>query len=205
MSAPHQALSAMENAAHTGMLVLPCSPVVFQGLTFYQGCTSPLPGAPKRGRRSISSYNRRGSNGIDGPISGGKRSSGSDASSPVGVSVSLNGALSGIDGLVNSILGLVNQILSSIFGPGVTTKLTSNPTSSPKADTPGQADVVIDIDLSGILGPNLSSKIDQLLAQVSNALTGLLRTLGLDLDISLVVHVNGGPSLERSMKVNVKG
>jgi len=248
----------MENAAPTQMLVLPCSPVVFQRLTFYQGCGSALPKAPAMVRRSIGSYNRRetpgshsggplnvdaaglnlggsnpsgasvpdlgrllsgsdlaglvnrvlSSNGISGPTSGGSQPGGLDLDLNVDVAVRLGDALGSVGGLVEGILALVGQILDSLLGTGVTTRLNPSSTSSPTPTLPGQGvAIVVDIDLSGLLGTTLSDAVDQILDEVlsavSEVLTEVLGLLGLDLDIVIVVNVNGGNGL-KSKTVSVK-
>jgi len=187
-------------------------------------------------RRSIASYDRRGSpgsdvtglglggskpsdssvtdinglvtdlvksSGISGPTSGGSRADGLDLDIPVYVSVNLDHLLDATEGLVPSLLALVEQILESLLGKDVTTKLSPNPTSVPT--TPGQADVVIDIDLTALLGPTLSNIVEELLAAVSKLLTDLLRALGLDLDLIVLVNLSAGPDLKWSRTIGVKG
>lgn len=179
-------------------------------------------------RRSIASYDRRGSpdaaglklggskpssvpdlNGLvtdlvksSGISSGGNRADGLDLNVPIYVSVDLSNLLSGTDGLIPSLLALVEQILNSLLGKDVTTKLSPNPTSVPT--TPGLADVVIDIDLTALLGPELSNIVEELLAAVSKLLTDLLRALGLDLDLIVLVNLSSGPDLKWSRTIGVK-
>lgn len=147
-------------------------------------------------------------------IASGLKSSGSSPESSgvsrstdptAAVSVTLGSAFGSTGGLVESIVQLVNGILQSLLGPGVTTRLVPNP-MPPSTSTPGQADVIISIDLSGLIGPTLSSQVDQILSMVSQGLTGLLRGLGLDLDLSVIVNISGAPGsgINRTSRVNVE-
>jgi len=167
--------------------------------SYQNGCSSALPKASKMVRRRIASGLKSSDSS---PKSNGVRQS---TDPTAAVSVTLGGALGNIGGLVESIVQLVNGILQSLLGPGVTTQLVQKPTSS-STSTPGQADVIISIDLSGLIGPTLSSQVDQILSMVSQGLTGLLRSLGLDLDLSVVVNISGAPGsgLNRTSRVNVE-
>ena len=138
------------------------------------------------------------SNGISGPID-------LDLDLTVDVSVVLGGNLGSISGVGDIINTIIRDLLSALLGTN------PNQNSSPTPTLPGQGiEIVIDIDLSGILGTALSDAIDQLLddvlSLVSELLTDLLHLLGLDLDVEIVVNVNGEPDhgLYRSKSVSVK-